>query len=70
MPEVKWTDQDRKEFWRSLRAGLWTLIVVLAILLLFKVVEAPEGLRPWIFLVYFIALWVPVYKAIRARWGR
>ena len=70
MPQVNWTDAEKKDFWRSARAALLTTIIVVAILLLSKIVTPPPWLGIWIFLIYFVALFVVVYKAVRARWGK
>ena len=69
MPDISWTEEDHKKLWRTLRASVWTLVIVLALLFLFKLWEIPAWLGPWVFVLYFVALWVIIYKVVRARWG-
>lgn len=71
MPEVSWTPEERKRFWRSCRAALWTLLVVLAIMFLFRLADPATFFipQPLVFIVYFAALWVVVFKIVRLRTG-
>jgi hypothetical protein len=70
MPAMTWTEQEKKEFWRSARAALWATLIVVAILLALKVITPPVWLGVLLVLIYAVALYIPIYKAIRAKWGK
>lgn len=70
MPSVNWTEAEKKEFWRNARSAFWTFLIVLALIFFFKIAEPPKWLGVWIFLLYFVALFVPVFKLVKTRWGR
>lgn len=66
MPSVNVPDLNSKEFWKSARLLLWSLIVTLAVLDFLNLVTIPEPVAGFVAFTYFVAMWVVVYHAIQA----
>jgi|GEM_PF-5524086 len=56
-----------KDFWRNARLLLWSLIVTLAALDIFDLIQIPEYFAGMVALTYVIAGWVIAYHLIK-RW--
>lgn len=67
MPSINVPDLNSKEFWKTARSLLWSLIVAYAGAVFLGVLVPPEPIASVMSIVTLIALWVVVYNFLFAR---
>jgi hypothetical protein len=67
MPSINVPDFTSKEFWRTARSLIWSLIVAYAAVVFLGVLTPPEPIASFMSIVTLIAVWVVVYNFLFAK---
>lgn len=62
MPSINVPDLHSKEFWRTARALLWSLIVAYSAVVFLGILTPPEPIAGIMSVITLIAVWVVVYQ--------
>ena len=66
MPSINVPDLNNKELWRNTRLLRWSLILAVAFLDFFNLIQIPEYFAGFITLTYIVAGWVLAYHVLEA----
>ncbi|NBX04466.1 MAG: hypothetical protein EBR02_10505 [Alphaproteobacteria bacterium] len=67
MPSINVPDFTSKEFWRTARSLIWSLIVAYAAVVFLGVLTPPEPIKSFMSIVTLVAVWVVVYNFLFGR---